>query len=71
MIWKTQEGALRCFVRCRYGEEIRIAEGDKDSFHTDAGHLLGSSSVEVWVKEGKTEKKISLFPVISETAIGR
>ena len=51
------EGALRCFVRCRYGEEIRIAEGIKIRF-IDAGHLLGSSSIEVWVKEGKTEKKI-------------
>ena len=51
------EGALRCFVRCRYGEEIRIAEGIRIRF-IDAGHLLGSSSIEVWVKEGKTEKKI-------------
>ena len=51
------EGALRCFVRCRYGEEIRIAEGMRIRF-IDAGHLLGSSSIEVWVKEGKTEKKI-------------
>ena len=44
-------------MRCRYGEEIRIAEGIRIRF-IDAGHLLGSSSIEVWVKEGKTEKKI-------------
>lgn len=50
-------GVLACFVRCDYEKEIRVAEGIRIRF-IDAGHLLGSSSIEVWVTEGDTEKKI-------------
>ena len=50
-------GALSCFVRCQYDKEIRIADGICIRF-TDAGHLLGSSSIEVWLKEGQVEKKL-------------
>lgn len=50
-------GVLACFVRCQYGEEIRIAEGIRIRF-IDAGHLLGSSSIEVWIQEDGIEKKI-------------
>lgn len=51
------EGVLKCFVGCDYEEERYIAEGMKIRF-TDAGHLLGSASIEVWIREGETEKKI-------------
>ena len=51
------EGVLSCFVSCRYEEEVRIAAGVRIRF-IDAGHLLGSSSIEVWASEDGQEKKI-------------
>lgn len=51
------QGAISCFVRCDYGEEKIVAEGIKVRF-TDAGHLLGSASIEVWLKEDGVERKI-------------
>ena len=50
-------GVLSCFVRCEYDKEIMIADGIRIRF-VDAGHLLGSSSIEVWVKENEVEKKL-------------
>jgi len=61
----TMEDALRVFpllVPCRYGENIKI--DDAVSFLlTDAGHLLGSAYVEMWLTEnnfntGLIRKKI-------------
>jgi len=40
-----------------YGETLELCEGVKIRF-VDAGHLLGSASVEMWLKEGDVEKKI-------------
>ncbi len=40
-----------------YGREVQIAEGVVVRF-TDAGHLMGSSSIEIWLTEGGTTKKI-------------
>lgn len=51
------EGVLRCFVGVEYQEERMITEGIKVRF-VDAGHLLGSSSIEVWIKEDGIEKKM-------------
>ncbi|MDY3250757.1 MAG: MBL fold metallo-hydrolase [Candidatus Choladocola sp.] len=51
------EGILKCFVRCAYDKEIIIADGIRIRF-IDAGHLLGSSSIEVWISENGVEKKI-------------
>lgn len=51
------EGVLKCFVGCEYMEERIIAEGIRIRFR-DAGHLLGSSSIEIWIREGAVEKKI-------------
>ena len=49
-------GVLRNFVRCPYDKIIKPAEGIEVRF-VDAGHLLGSSSIEVWMTEDdKTEK---------------
>lgn len=50
-------GALGCFVQCEYKKEVRIADGMKVRF-VDAGHLLGSSSIELWIREQDVEKKI-------------
>ncbi|MBE7017199.1 MAG: MBL fold metallo-hydrolase [Ruminococcaceae bacterium] len=40
-----------------YGKEVQIAEGVVVRF-TDAGHLMGSSSIEIWLTEGDVSKKI-------------
>ena len=43
-------GVLKNFVGCAYDEIIHLDEDVQVRF-VDAGHLLGSSSVEVWVTE--------------------
>jgi len=49
-------GVLEKFVGHAYDKKIPIAEGIEVRF-TDAGHLLGSSSVELWLTErGETRK---------------
>ena len=50
------EAALARMVRCCYGDTVQLCDGV--SFRmTDAGHLLGSASVELWVTEnGETTK---------------
>ena len=40
-----------------YGQRVQIAEGVVIRF-IDAGHLLGSASIEVWLTEGETTKKV-------------
>ena len=51
-------GAMKLFVPCEYGEQITVDEGIRIRF-TDVGHLLGSSSIEVWAEEdGKTVKLV-------------
>jgi metallo-beta-lactamase family protein len=56
----TMEDALRVFpllVPCRYNEVVEI--GDEESLRfIDAGHLLGSAYVELWVTEGSEKKKL-------------
>lgn len=50
-------GILSCFSAFEYGEEINLCDGVRIRF-VDAGHLLGSSSIEVWVDEDNDSKKI-------------
>jgi metallo-beta-lactamase family protein len=54
-------GVLTHFVSCDYQKVIEICEGLRVRF-VDAGHLLGSASIEMWITEtdgdGTTEKKI-------------
>lgn len=50
-------GVIRQLVPCSYNRMIRIAEGIQVRF-IDAGHLLGSASIELWLKEDDVEKKI-------------
>ncbi|MBQ5661358.1 MAG: MBL fold metallo-hydrolase, partial [Lachnospiraceae bacterium] len=51
------EGVLQHFVACSYNEIVALSENVKIRF-TDVGHLLGSSSIEIWVTENGIEKKI-------------
>ena len=45
------------FFPCDYMKEIEVCEGVKIRF-TDVGHLLGSSSIEIWLTENGVSKKI-------------
>ncbi len=51
------EKACQLFAPVRYGEMVDVAPGIRARF-TDIGHMLGSACIEVWLKEGETEKKI-------------
>ena len=50
-------GVMKHFVPCRYGEIIQICDGVKIRF-TDAGHLLGSASIEIWAEENGESRKL-------------
>ncbi|SFG61400.1 metallo-beta-lactamase family protein [Lachnospiraceae bacterium C7] len=49
-------GVLTYFVPCEYNEKITITDGLEIRF-IDAGHLLGSSSIEMWLTEEDTDKE--------------
>ena len=51
------EAALRLFVPCSYNKKIDIMDGVAIRF-IDAGHLLGSASIEVWLTENGETKKV-------------
>ena len=51
------EKVMKHFVPCRYHLKVEIAEGITVRF-VDAGHLLGSSSIEMWLTENGEERKI-------------
>ncbi len=50
------EGLLTLLRPCSYGELLQINEHVTIRFN-DAGHLLGSASIEVWLREGEEERK--------------
>ena len=50
-------GVLRNFSKCSYETSYTISDGIRVRF-VDAGHLLGSASIEVWIREGEKEEKI-------------
>ncbi len=50
-------GLLTHLMPCEYNEIVELSEHIRIRF-TDIGHLLGSASIEIWMKEGETEKKI-------------
>ena len=54
---KDAEGVLKHFRPCHYGRKKQVEEDISIRF-SDMGHLLGSSSIEIWLQEGETEKKI-------------
>ncbi len=49
--------AMEYFEPCEYDTIIDLEGGMKVRF-VDAGHLLGSSSIEIWLKEGKENRKL-------------
>lgn len=51
------DGAIKRLRPCGYGQEIEVCEGIRIRF-TDIGHLLGSSSIEVWLTEERESKKL-------------
>ncbi len=50
-------GAISLFLPCNYGKIMQISEDIAIRF-TDIGHLLGSACIEIWMREGKIQKKI-------------
>ena len=51
------EDTLELIVPCEYGREVRIDDQITARF-TDAGHLLGSAIVELWLTEQGTSRKV-------------
>ncbi|MFA5421109.1 MAG: MBL fold metallo-hydrolase, partial [Patescibacteria group bacterium] len=51
------DNVSRLFKDLPYNEEIRIS-GDVKIRLKNSGHILGSAFFEIWVKEGKSEKKL-------------
>lgn len=51
------DGAVKRLVPCAYESTITVCDDVKIRF-TDIGHLLGSSSIEVWATEDGVTKKI-------------
>lgn len=51
------EGIIRRIVPCHYDREVKVCDEMTIRF-TDIGHLLGSSSIEVWLTEDGDTKKI-------------
>ncbi len=51
------EGCIKRIVPCHYDQEVEVSEGIRIRF-TDIGHLLGSASIEVWLTENGTTRKI-------------
>ena len=50
-------GAINCIVPCPYGKKLEINDNVTIRF-TDVGHLLGSASIEVWLKEEGCSRKL-------------
>lgn len=50
-------GVLDHFVSVAYYDRVDVCDGISVRF-VDAGHLLGSASIEIWLQEGGEERKI-------------
>ena len=48
---------LELIVPCEYGREVRIDDQIHARF-TDAGHLLGSAAIELWLTENGSSRKV-------------
>ena len=59
-------GVIRNFISCPYEKTVKPAEGIEVRF-VDAGHLLGSASIEITITEGDTKKKIVFSGDIGNT----
>jgi metallo-beta-lactamase family protein len=54
---KDAEKCLQCFQTVNYDEVLQLADGLKVRFQ-DAGHILGSAMIEMWVEEGGEKRKL-------------
>lgn len=53
------EDTLKLLVPCHYNKKFKVKDDDHIEFMlSDAGHLLGSSSIQVWINEKGITKKI-------------
>ena len=52
------EGVMKHFVPCPYNKKIQVDDNIAIRF-VDAGHLLGSSSIEVWLTEEDKQVKLA------------
>ena len=50
-------GAIKLFRGVPYDQKITVAAGVDIRF-TDIGHLLGSAAIEIWMREGESDRKI-------------
>jgi len=60
------EDTLKLLVPCDYGQTSEISSGIRFDF-VDAGHILGSASVELFLAEGGKDKKIVFSGDIGNT----
>lgn len=60
------DGAIREIVPCPYNKKMNLCDGIEFRF-SDIGHLLGSASIEIWMTEGNTTKKIVFSGDIGNT----
>lgn len=60
------EATLKLVVPCSYKQRLKIADGVEAEF-TDAGHLLGSASVTLWLTEDSVTKSIVFSGDIGNT----
>lgn len=51
------ENIIRHFVPCDYNKKFNLCPGVDVRF-SDAGHLLGSASIEIWLTEEQTTRKV-------------
>jgi metallo-beta-lactamase family protein len=63
---KDAEESLRYFQTVRYDEIFAVGEGVRVRFR-DAGHILGSAIIEVWVEENGEEKKLVFSGDLGQT----
>ena len=54
---KDAEESLRYFQTVHYDEILKLADGVRICLR-DAGHILGSAIIELWVEEGVQERKL-------------
>ena len=59
-------GVIPHFIPCDYHSKVEVDE-DLTIRFVDAGHLLGSSSIEIWIKEDGVSKKLVFSGDIGNT----
>lgn len=60
------DGTIKLIVPCPYNKKMNLCDGVDIRF-SDIGHLLGSSSIEVWINENGNERKVVFSGDIGNT----